>query len=72
MWKTSYLTIRQKIEDSGKGQRWEFDKIRLFSESDYMAKVCGDLRDVAMVRIILIEFNLSYCYSSIAGYNNEY
>ncbi|XP_045466201.1 dynein axonemal heavy chain 10 [Harmonia axyridis] len=48
MWKTAYLTIRQKIEDSGKGQRWEFDKIRLFSESNYMAKVCGDLRDVAM------------------------
>ncbi|KAK9891062.1 hypothetical protein WA026_013388 [Henosepilachna vigintioctopunctata] len=48
MWKTAYMTIRQKIEDSGKGQRWEFDKVKLFSESDYMAKVCGDLRDVAV------------------------
>ncbi|KAL3287845.1 hypothetical protein HHI36_002303 [Cryptolaemus montrouzieri] len=48
MWKSSYLTIRQKIEDSGKGQRWEFDKVRLFSETDYMAKVCGDLQDVAI------------------------
>ncbi|KAF7265371.1 hypothetical protein GWI33_021219 [Rhynchophorus ferrugineus] len=43
IWKSSYMTTRQKIEDSGKGQRWEFDKNKLFGQSDYMAKVCRDI-----------------------------
>jgi dynein heavy chain len=54
IWKSSYMETRQKIEDSGKGQRWEFDKKKLFSESDYMATVCKDLYDVAT---IIEEFN---------------
>lgn len=49
MWKSSYMHTRQAIEDSGKGQRWEFDKKVLFSDSDYMALVCKDLYDVATV-----------------------
>nr|XP_023024309.1 dynein heavy chain 10, axonemal [Leptinotarsa decemlineata] len=48
-WKSSYLHTRQKIEDSGKGQRWEFDKRKLFSASDYMAIVCKDLHEVATI-----------------------
>lgn len=48
-WKNSYMETRQKIEDSGKGQRWEFDKRKLFTASDYMALVCKDLNDVAKV-----------------------
>lgn len=50
-WKTSYMRTRQNIEDSGKGQRWEFDKKVLFFESDYIATVCKDLYDVATVSI---------------------
>lgn len=49
MWKKAYMDTRQKIELSGKGQRWEFDKKRLFRESDYMASVCKNLHEVATV-----------------------
>ncbi|CAH2003821.1 unnamed protein product, partial [Acanthoscelides obtectus] len=48
-WKSCYMETRQKIEDSGKGQRWEFDKKKLFAASDYMALVCNDLHSVATV-----------------------
>lgn len=51
-WKSSYMTTRQKIEDSGKGQRWEFDKAKLFAASDYMAKVCKDIHQFAVVRSV--------------------
>lgn len=54
IWKSSYMETRQKIEDSGKGQRWEFDKKKLFERSDYMATVCKDLYEVA---VIIEEFN---------------
>lgn len=53
-WKSSYMTTRQKIEDSGKGQRWEFDKTKLFAASDYMAKVCRDIHQFAVVRSIIL------------------
>ncbi|XP_030756931.1 dynein heavy chain 10, axonemal [Sitophilus oryzae] len=46
-WKSSYMATRQKIEDSEKGQRWEFDKNKLFAASDYMAKVCRDIYQFA-------------------------
>ncbi|KAF2892470.1 hypothetical protein ILUMI_13689 [Ignelater luminosus] len=49
MWKQSYLDTRQKIENSGKGQRWEFNKKRLFGETDYIAVVATDLHNVATV-----------------------
>ncbi|KAJ8973386.1 hypothetical protein NQ317_012102 [Molorchus minor] len=49
LWKSSYMDTRQKIEDSGKGLRWEFDKKILFSASDYMASVCKDLYEVATI-----------------------
>lgn len=54
MWKTAYMDTRHKIEVSGKGQRWEFDKQKLFSESDYVASVCKNLYEVAAVFIIII------------------
>ncbi|XP_066140827.1 dynein axonemal heavy chain 10 [Euwallacea fornicatus] len=47
-WKSSYMATRQKIELSGKGQRWEFDKNKLFATSDYMAKVCKDIYQFAV------------------------
>ncbi|XP_060518939.1 LOW QUALITY PROTEIN: dynein axonemal heavy chain 10 [Cylas formicarius] len=48
-WKSAYMATRQKIEDSGKGQRWEFNRGRLFAASDYVAKVCDDLYKGAVV-----------------------
>lgn len=48
-WRESYLETRDKIELQGKGNRWEFDKNKLFTETDYMAEVCGDLHEVATV-----------------------
>lgn len=51
-WKQAYMDTRQKIEDSGRGQRWEFDKRRLFDASDYMALVCKDLHNVVEVSTI--------------------
>ncbi|XP_022902554.2 dynein axonemal heavy chain 10 [Onthophagus taurus] len=47
--KDAYLDIRDKIELSGKSQRWEFDKKKLFGESDYIALVCKDLGTVAEI-----------------------
>ncbi|XP_066245712.1 dynein axonemal heavy chain 10 isoform X2 [Euwallacea similis] len=47
-WKSSYMITRQKIEHSGKGQRWEFDNNKLFAASDYMAKVCKDIYQFAV------------------------
>lgn len=49
MWKTSYMDTRQKIENSGKGQRWEFSKQKLFAATEYMANVCLDLNEVATI-----------------------
>lgn len=48
-WKESYMETRDKIEKVGKANRWEFDKTKLFTETDYMAGVCGDLFEVATV-----------------------
>lgn len=53
MWKTAYMDTRHKIEVSGKGQRWEFDKQKLFAESDYVASVCKNLYEVAAVILTL-------------------
>lgn len=56
-WKSSYNETRHKIEVAGKGKRWEFDKKRLFMETDYIASVCKDLNKVAAVRHCLIKFS---------------
>lgn len=48
-WKLCYLETRMKIEVIGKGQRWEFDQKKLFFDSEYIASVCEDLYDVALV-----------------------
>ena len=44
-----YLQVRTTIEESGTHTRWEFDRKRLFEHTNYMAKVCGDLYEVAVV-----------------------
>ncbi|XP_048509941.1 dynein axonemal heavy chain 10-like [Athalia rosae] len=48
-WKISYMTTREAIELSGKGARWEFDKGRLFKETEYIASVCKDLNKICNV-----------------------
>ncbi|XP_038229191.1 dynein axonemal heavy chain 10 [Dermochelys coriacea] len=49
MWKKSYFDIRAQIEASGRDQRWEFDRKRLFEKTDYMATICQDLFDIVQV-----------------------
>jgi dynein heavy chain len=48
-WKEAYYNTRLKIEQSGKGEWWEFDKKKLFKESDYIAAVAKDLFDITKV-----------------------
>lgn len=48
-WKASYFETRMKIETSAKGHRWEFDKRKLFAETDYNASVGTSLNNVASV-----------------------
>ncbi|XP_078523750.1 dynein axonemal heavy chain 10 isoform X2 [Lissotriton helveticus] len=42
-WKKTYFEVRAKIEASGRDQRWEFDRKRLFEKTDYLAGICQDL-----------------------------
>ena len=48
-WHTVYLHVRERIEMSGRDARWEFDRKRLFEQTDYLAKVCQDLHQVVTV-----------------------
>ena len=45
-WHATYMDVRHRIEESGTDHRWEFDRKRLFEQTNYMAKVCGDLLEV--------------------------
>ncbi len=49
-WKSAYLDVRAKIEQSGRDARWEFDRRRLFERSDFISQVCSDIRGIAQVR----------------------
>eukprot|EP01105_Mastigella_eilhardi_P016134 TRINITY_DN3695_c0_g1_i1.p1 TRINITY_DN3695_c0_g1~~TRINITY_DN3695_c0_g1_i1.p1 ORF type:complete len:4489 (-),score=1285.68 TRINITY_DN3695_c0_g1_i1:87-13553(-) len=48
-WKSTYLERRSKIEEGGGELRWEFDRRRLFEQTDYMAERCGNLLEIAQV-----------------------
>ncbi len=48
-WKEAYATVRREIEESGRDARWEFDRRKLFEQSDYMASICRNLLEVAEV-----------------------
>lgn len=52
-WKEAYFERRAKIEASGRDQRWEFDRKKLFEATDYMATINQDLYDIAQVTIII-------------------
>ena len=45
-WRDSYMAMRDKIEKSGRDNRWEFDRKRLFQKTEYVASVCGDLEQM--------------------------
>jgi dynein heavy chain len=48
-WRETYFKVREKIEQSGRDQRWEFDRKRLFDRTDYMSKRCENIHEVAEV-----------------------
>ena len=49
LWHSTYMTVREVIEASGTDHRWEFDRKRLFEQTNYMAKICENLQEVATV-----------------------
>ena len=48
-WCQVYLEVREKIEQSGRDARWEFDRRKLFDKTNYMAKICQQLKDCILV-----------------------
>lgn len=58
VWKESYFDVRGKIEASGRDQRWEFDRKKLFERTDYMSNICNDLCNVAQVTRLFEVFML--------------
>ncbi|XP_030074215.1 dynein axonemal heavy chain 10 [Microcaecilia unicolor] len=49
LWKSSYYEVREQIEASGRDQRWEFDRKRLFNKTDYLSAICQDLFDILQI-----------------------
>lgn len=41
------LQVREQIEGSDSKDRWDFDKKKLFEQTNYMSKICENLFDVA-------------------------
>ncbi|KAJ3091388.1 Dynein heavy chain 10, axonemal [Quaeritorhiza haematococci] len=48
-WSETYFKVRERIEQSGRDQRWEFDRRKLFETTNYMAQRCEDLYEIAEV-----------------------
>jgi dynein heavy chain len=46
-WYRTYMTVREKIEGSDSKDRWDFDKKKLFEQTNYMSKICENLFEVA-------------------------
>lgn len=47
------MHTRDRIEQSGKGARWEFDRSKLFPKTDYSAFIAQHLSEIA---VVLLEF----------------
>ncbi len=45
-WSENYFRMRKRIEDSGSDHRWEFDRKALFSKTDYMSEICGNILEI--------------------------
>ena len=48
-WSSIYFKVRDRIEQSGRDQRWEFDRRKLFEHTNYMSLRCADLHEIAEV-----------------------
>jgi len=48
-WSSTYFQVRERIEQSGRDQRWEFDRKKLFEQTNYMALRCADLYEICEV-----------------------
>jgi dynein axonemal heavy chain len=46
-WKVVFNGVRQRIEQSGSDDRWDFDRQALFEVTDYMVDRCRELHEVA-------------------------
>lgn len=53
LWKSSYFEVRAEIEESGRNQRWEFDRKKLFEMTDYISSICQDLLNVLQVCVYI-------------------
>lgn len=64
VWKNSYLEVRARIESIRDHfiRRWEFNKQKLFSETDYISTVIEDIKSVLEVglRIQLLFFSILF------------
>jgi len=49
LWKSSYLGMRARIEAAGYDARWEFDRKKLFENTECIASVCHDIANIAQV-----------------------
>lgn len=47
MWEGEYNKMRNKIEDQGNDNPWNFSRARLFDTTIHMSKICKDLYEVA-------------------------
>ena len=47
LWREAYYDMRKQIEANNRDPRWEFDKKKLFDKTDYIAKICKDLFNIA-------------------------
>jgi len=52
-WSEVYFQVRERIEMSGRDQRWEFDRKALFEQTNYMAL---RLKDLIIVAEVLSQF----------------
>ena len=48
-WLQAYLSVRETIETSGRDERWEFDRKKLFERTNYMASICTELIQIVNV-----------------------
>ncbi|XP_055909296.1 LOW QUALITY PROTEIN: dynein axonemal heavy chain 10 [Eupeodes corollae] len=58
-WKSSYMATRAKIENSGVGSRWEFDKKILFNEVDHISRIS---QDIAYIAKVFVQFENLFGY----------
>ena len=74
-WYSTYMEVRRCIEESGTDHRWEFDRKRLFEQTNYMARVCGDLLEASKLaeRVKLLRFRCTLlCHFTSRYYRLQY